>query len=500
MAGADWYWKSLTDAQRGEFRGMVDLDHLGRTIPGFSTTSSGAAMARLLPAAARALQISPEPQSFSDTPESDAAFFQRAHVPAITIYSRGYISEGPAVDERPASVTSQLPGDIRKVPPNVPHSFALKTNLDPDLYNQTYNLLCVYVLFLDRGLGASKRAAPEVQMAKSAPPEPTKPAETPSAPPAAAHAPPADTAPVITAANSAAAPPKEPTPVSAQTPSPSSGPFPAGPASATIHVNARLVQFDVVVTDNQGRPVKDLTAADFTVLQDGKPQAIRAFELHTPASTEQMAAAGAGRAQPAVAVSTANTLHQYSGQSPAEQLDDYSLRSAEHGGFRPGLRAQPAAATAEVCSARSTGGVVRAYAAARDAAGIHPGPRPACCAWRSCWFREIAELDHHGRARANHQHHRQLRRSRRRRRLPLPPVRRDSAPTRSPTARPRESRRATTIMRPFAAADRALFTLEAMEGLARSVSGYPGRKNLIWLSGSFPGADRARPCFDRPVP
>src|SRR5208337_5144246 len=27
---------------------------------------------------------------------------------------------------------------------------------------------------------------------------------------------------------------------------------------------------------------------------------------------------------------------------------------------------------------------------------------------------------------------------------------------------------------------------EAMRGLARAVSGYPGRKNLIWLSGSFP--------------
>ena len=39
----------------------------------------------------------------------------------------------------------------------------------------------------------------------------------------------------------------------------------------------------------------------------------------------------------------------------------------------------------------------------------------------------------------------------------------------------------------FQNSDRALFTLAAMKGMARAVSGYPGRKNLIWLSGSFPG-------------
>jgi len=29
------------------------------------------------------------------------------------------------------------------------------------------------------------------------------------------------------------------------------------------------------------------------------------------------------------------------------------------------------------------------------------------------------------------------------------------------------------------------FTLQALDGIARAVSGYPGRKNLIWMSGSF---------------
>src|SRR5271165_7313558 len=76
-AGAAWYWKNLPEAQRREFCGVVDLDHLGRTAAGYSTTANGAVMARLLPAAARALPISPEPQPAADIPESNAAFFQR---------------------------------------------------------------------------------------------------------------------------------------------------------------------------------------------------------------------------------------------------------------------------------------------------------------------------------------------------------------------------------------------------------------------------------------
>lgn len=41
-----------------------------------------------------------------------------------------------------------------------------------------------------------------------------------------------------------------------------------------IRINVNLVQVDAVVTDSKGRPVTDLTAEDFEVLQDGKPQPI----------------------------------------------------------------------------------------------------------------------------------------------------------------------------------------------------------------------------------
>lgn len=46
----------------------------------------------------------------------------------------------------------------------------------------------------------------------------------------------------------------------------------------TIRISVNLVEVDAVVTDRQGRPVKDLTKDDFEVLQDKKPQPIRSVQ------------------------------------------------------------------------------------------------------------------------------------------------------------------------------------------------------------------------------
>jgi hypothetical protein len=49
-------------------------------------------------------------------------------------------------------------------------------------------------------------------------------------------------------------------------------------AAPTIQVYARETVADVTVIDEKGQPVRGLTKADFTVEQDGKPQAIRGFD------------------------------------------------------------------------------------------------------------------------------------------------------------------------------------------------------------------------------
>lgn len=56
-------------------------------------------------------------------------------------------------------------------------------------------------------------------------------------------------------------------------------PTPAEPAT-TIRTSSDLVVVDVVASDSQQNPVHKLTAADFTVLEDGKPQTVSAFEEH----------------------------------------------------------------------------------------------------------------------------------------------------------------------------------------------------------------------------
>src|SRR5712664_211779 len=51
-------------------------------------------------------------------------------------------------------------------------------------------------------------------------------------------------------------------------------------SSTVIRATTRLVQVDVVVTDSSGRPAKDrLSAKDFSILEDGKPQKISFFSF-----------------------------------------------------------------------------------------------------------------------------------------------------------------------------------------------------------------------------
>jgi len=55
-------------------------------------------------------------------------------------------------------------------------------------------------------------------------------------------------------------------------------------SATTFHAESRLVVVDVVVTNRHREPVTGLSQSDFTVLEDGKPQAIRFFEAHVPPS------------------------------------------------------------------------------------------------------------------------------------------------------------------------------------------------------------------------
>jgi len=54
----------------------------------------------------------------------------------------------------------------------------------------------------------------------------------------------------------------------------------------TLRASTNLVIVDVVVSDGAGRPVHGLKASDFTVKEDGKPQALRNFQEHSSAAAD----------------------------------------------------------------------------------------------------------------------------------------------------------------------------------------------------------------------
>jgi VWFA-related protein len=74
-------------------------------------------------------------------------------------------------------------------------------------------------------------------------------------------------------------------PAAAAPASPSAGPQAdvQGASATVLKVKTRLVIVDVVALDRKGAPVTDLTVDDFTLQEEGKPQKIRSFNFQQPA-------------------------------------------------------------------------------------------------------------------------------------------------------------------------------------------------------------------------
>ncbi|HEX9187583.1 MAG TPA: VWA domain-containing protein [Vicinamibacteria bacterium] len=91
-------------------------------------------------------------------------------------------------------------------------------------------------------------------------------------------------------------------------------PVPVFPAAA------ELVQIDVVVTDEGGRPVRDLRREDFEVLEDGRPQRLTHFAVGTAARPAAAPAEG-----PAVAGASTSTPPGPAGRTIVLVFDDLHL-------------------------------------------------------------------------------------------------------------------------------------------------------------------------------
>jgi len=226
----------------------------------------------------------------------------------------------------------------------------------------------------------------------------------------------------------------------------------SAPAAAAAGARGQSVVVDVVATDKSGHPVSDLKQADFTVQEDGAPQTLKAFQAHAapaastsfPAPTpmpaniyENLSPLPAGTPVNVLLIDELNTpdadrafvrdqLLQYvKNASPGTPVAVFALTDRLI--MLQGFNSDPAILKAAMESASPAAGSLPASAGVVNATG---GPDPATL---------LAGLQHMA-----------------------------AAP---PPLQPEQS---------------ALATMDAMEMIGRYLAAYPGRKNLIWFSGSFP--------------
>jgi VWFA-related protein len=89
-----------------------------------------------------------------------------------------------------------------------------------------------------------------------------------------------------------------------QTPSPTA--VPPSPGNEVVKITTEIVQVDLLVVDKDAKQVRDLTAADFEILQDGKPQKINGFSYVSKEGSKPEKVEGTGVAPPPVKITPAN--------------------------------------------------------------------------------------------------------------------------------------------------------------------------------------------------
>ena len=229
----------------------------------------------------------------------------------------------------------------------------------------------------------------------------------------------------------------------------------------TFHATSRLVLVDVVVTSKKGEFVRDLKAPDFTVLEDGKLQRVTAFAAH--ASSESASAAAPIQLPP----------HQYTNyNAPAPDhpitivlLDMLNTVITERAYARQQmlkfLTSMPSGQPVALFTLGAKLQMIQGFTQSSDALVAAA--------------KAVADKNESGRLHTTEDEMEdaeaidaQL-----------------AAMGRAPATAASLSQ-ALQGEQDFQTDIRVRSTLASLQALARCVAGYPGRKNLIWLSGDFP--------------
>lgn len=248
------------------------------------------------------------------------------------------------------------------------------------------------------------------------------------------------------------------------------------PPPGVLSVTTRLVQVNVVAEDRKGQPVSDLTKDDFILLDNGHEQAISSFAVQINRPTPNA--------------------------PPAAIPDEVAPNVFSN---RQDTRGAPASVTVILLDALNTHFADQVYARAQIVKfleQIRPDDRIAIYALGS----NLQVLhDFTGDARAllaalAHSGAGESPETAASEPAPEPTSitvvtpNPGSAPVSSPAAAARSFevgfeqyiRETTQKSADFYSMDRTLRTLDALETIARRVAAIPGRKNLVWVSASFP--------------
>lgn len=245
-------------------------------------------------------------------------------------------------------------------------------------------------------------------------------------------------------------------------------------SGATLRLNSRAVLVDVIVTDRDGKPVTGLTKDAFRVTEQGKPQSIAYFEEHRGLSPEQAKRAEVPQLPPDVfsnysPISTPPAVNVLLLDALNTNMQDqaYLRQAAEHylKTLKPGSRL---AIFTLGLRLRFVEGFSDDPAMLAQALGYQKNDRPEPAVLLQSQEENNAQNTVVGLMNQM---------------VGAGPGAITSA---GPAAMIQSFQQFIGETKYAQTADREYRTTQALQQLATYLSSFPGRKNLIWMSGAFP--------------
>lgn len=248
-----------------------------------------------------------------------------------------------------------------------------------------------------------------------------------------------------------------------------------------ISTTSRLVQVDIVVNGIDGKPVRDLQASDFTVYQDGQPQKLSFFDAHTAP------AAAPNHSEPETLPANVFSNQPKDATSPNWSIllldllntpthDQMTARQQLSKIVRTLPSGQPVALfllTDQLTLVQGFSSQPEALSAAVKNLKIIPSKLYTTESQRQQEVGHAVEVV----------------------KMSAPPFSGSSGDNVNELGDARgghgvknasRSLQGYNQMEAIRTDQRVVFTLDALSAISRAISGYPGRKNLLWISGGFP--------------